>query len=68
MFHLYFSIQGEYIAPDKIENIYIKSPYVAQAFVHGHSLKVRKISLPFSFVLNAIATLLILRAPVMAHL
>ena len=41
MFHLYFAIQGEYIAPDKIENIYIKSPYVAQAFVHGHSLKVR---------------------------
>ncbi|XP_028395411.1 long-chain-fatty-acid--CoA ligase 5-like [Dendronephthya gigantea] len=31
--------QGEYIAPDKIENIYIKSPFVAQAFVHGHSLK-----------------------------
>ena len=40
-FHLYSSFQGEYIAPDKIENIYIKSPYVAQAFVHGYSLKVR---------------------------
>ena len=31
--------QGEYIAPEKIENIYIKSQYVAQVFVHGESLK-----------------------------
>jgi long-chain acyl-CoA synthetase len=31
--------QGEYIAPEKIENIYQKSKYVAQAFVYGDSLK-----------------------------
>jgi len=31
--------QGEYIAPEKLENIYAKSPYVAQIFVHGDSLK-----------------------------
>lgn len=31
--------QGEYIAPEKIENIYQKSKWVAQAFVHGESLK-----------------------------
>jgi long-chain acyl-CoA synthetase len=31
--------QGEYIAPEKIENIYIKSQYIAQVFVHGESLK-----------------------------
>jgi len=31
--------QGEYIAPEKIENIYVRSKYVAQAFVYGDSLK-----------------------------
>lgn len=31
--------QGEYIAPEKIENIYVRSKYVAQAFVYGNSLK-----------------------------
>ncbi|KAM8783157.1 long-chain-fatty-acid--CoA ligase 5 isoform 1-T1 [Rhynchonycteris naso] len=31
--------QGEYIAPEKIENIYIRSRAVLQAFVHGESLR-----------------------------
>uniref|UniRef100_A0A452IXP7 long-chain-fatty-acid--CoA ligase n=1 Tax=Gopherus agassizii TaxID=38772 RepID=A0A452IXP7_9SAUR len=31
--------QGEYIAPEKIENVYIRSTPVAQVFVHGESLK-----------------------------
>ncbi|XP_063163226.1 long-chain-fatty-acid--CoA ligase 5 [Candoia aspera] len=31
--------QGEYIAPEKIENIYIRSSPVAQVFVHGDSLQ-----------------------------
>ncbi|VDK42393.1 unnamed protein product [Anisakis simplex] len=31
--------QGEYIAPDKIENAYAHSPYVSQSFVYGDSLK-----------------------------
>nr|XP_060623004.1 long-chain-fatty-acid--CoA ligase 5-like [Anolis sagrei ordinatus] len=31
--------QGEYIAPEKIENIYIRSSPVAQVFVHGESLQ-----------------------------
>lgn len=31
--------QGEYIAPEKIENLYVRSKYVAQAFVYGNSLK-----------------------------
>ena len=31
--------QGEYVAPEKLENILIKSKYVQQIFVHGESLE-----------------------------
>jgi long-chain acyl-CoA synthetase len=31
--------QGEYIAPEKLENIFLKSSFVAQVYVHGDSLQ-----------------------------
>jgi long-chain acyl-CoA synthetase len=31
--------QGEYIAPEKIENIYIKDPIISQIFIYGESLE-----------------------------
>jgi len=31
--------QGEYIAPEKLENVYIQSPLIGQIFVHGDSLQ-----------------------------
>lgn len=39
--HIFKLSQGEYIVPEKIENIYVnKSRYVHQVFVYGESLKV----------------------------
>ncbi|KAJ4438638.1 hypothetical protein ANN_14585 [Periplaneta americana] len=37
--HIFKLSQGEYIVPEKIENIYIRSQYVQQVFVCGESLK-----------------------------
>uniref|UniRef100_A0A3B1J7C7 Long-chain-fatty-acid--CoA ligase n=1 Tax=Astyanax mexicanus TaxID=7994 RepID=A0A3B1J7C7_ASTMX len=37
--HIFKLAQGEYIAPEKIENVYIQSDPVAQIFVHGDSLQ-----------------------------
>ncbi|XP_068437855.1 long-chain-fatty-acid--CoA ligase 1-like [Clinocottus analis] len=37
--HIFKLAQGEYIAPEKIENIYNRADAVAQIFVHGDSLQ-----------------------------
>ncbi|KAI1713919.1 AMP-binding enzyme domain-containing protein [Ditylenchus destructor] len=37
--HIFKLAQGEYVAPEKIENIYLRSKYVAQCFIYGESLK-----------------------------
>ena len=37
--------QGEYIAPEKIENVYIRSPFLLQAFVYGNSLKAQLVAI-----------------------
>jgi long-chain acyl-CoA synthetase len=37
--HLFKLSQGEYIAPEKIEQVYQRAPFVQQVFVHGESLR-----------------------------
>ncbi|XP_006000791.1 long-chain-fatty-acid--CoA ligase 5-like [Latimeria chalumnae] len=37
--HLFKLSQGEYIAPEKIENAYLRCTTVSQVFVHGESLQ-----------------------------
>ena len=37
--NIYKLSQGEYVAPEKIENVYVKSRFVAMAFVYGDSMR-----------------------------
>lgn len=36
---IFKTAQGEYISPERCENVYQRSPLIAQAFVHGDSLE-----------------------------
>ena len=40
--HIFKLAQGEYIAPEKIESVYIRSRFLAQVFVDGDSLQVNE--------------------------
>ena len=37
--HIFKLAQGEYIAPEKLEDIFVQSKYIQQVFVHGDSLQ-----------------------------
>lgn len=37
--HMFKLAQGEYVAPERIENIYIQSKYIGQVFVYGNGFK-----------------------------
>lgn len=46
-------LQGEYIAPEKIENIYGRSMFVAQTFLYGNSFKVCEVAILLHLVVGS---------------
>lgn len=44
--------QGEYIAPERIENVYVNCPLVAQCYVHGDSLQSALVCLTKSYIIT----------------
>lgn len=60
--HIFKLAQGEYIAPEKIENIYSRCDAVAQVFVHGDSLQVGlfvELHVNFLFSVNKVNTFVV---------
>lgn len=45
-------LQGEYIAPEKIENTYGRSMFVAQSFLYGNSFKVCEVAILLQLVVG----------------
>lgn len=37
--HLFKLAQGEYIAPERVENVLLRSDFISQAFIYGNSLE-----------------------------
>merc|ERR1711970_674771 len=42
--NIYKLAQGEYIAPERLEGIYVKHPLIMQMFVWGHSLQTSNVA------------------------
>ena len=58
-------IQGEYIAPEKIESELSKCKWVGQAFVHGDSMEAFLVS---AFLLSSFSTVSSSTFPLTFHL
>ena len=37
--HLFKLAQGEYIAPERVENVVLRSDFISQAFIYGNPLE-----------------------------
>lgn len=46
--------QGEYIAPEKIENSYIRSQFISQCFIHGIPFTLMNLLKNVDYVLDII--------------
>ena len=52
--HIFKMQQGEYIAPERLEVIFEKSPFIDQVFVYGNSLREYLVALLGNLIRNAL--------------